>query len=75
MTELGQKLYVKGQTAMNKLKRNEEGSTAVEFMGIAAVVVVIIVLLTTFFGEGNEGGNLIEGIFRSLISKVTNWFN
>lgn len=75
MTELGQKLYVKGQTAMNKLKRNEEGSTAVEFMGIAAVVVVIIVLLTTFFGEGNKGGNLIEDIFGALLRKVKSWFN
>ena len=72
MTELGQKLYVKGQSAVNKLKRDEKGSTAVEFMGIAAVVVIIIVLITTWMKD--DGKTFIGQIFDALFDTVLGWF-
>lgn len=72
MTELGQKLYVKGQSAVNKLKRDEKGSTAVEFMGIAAVVVVIIVAIKTWMET--QGKSSIGDIFGNLFGKVLDWF-
>ncbi|SES21564.1 hypothetical protein SAMN04487944_12416 [Gracilibacillus ureilyticus] len=74
MTKLGQQLYVKGQTAVNRLKKDEEGSTAVEFMGIAAVAVVIILMVTNYMGEGGNGGNLIQGLLDSVIGTVGKWF-
>lgn len=72
MTELGQKLYVKGQSAVNKLKRDEKGSTAVEFMGIAAVVVVIIVAIKAWMES--QGKSSIGDIFGNLFDTVLGWF-
>ncbi len=75
MANLGRKLYAKGQTLMNNLKKDEEGSTAVEFMGIAAVAVVIIIIMLNFFdGDDSQGGGLIGGIFNKLLDGVLKWF-
>ncbi|MFC4403106.1 hypothetical protein [Gracilibacillus xinjiangensis] len=73
MTKLGQQLYVKGQTAVNRLKKDEEGSTAVEFMGIAAVAVVIIIVALNFFNKGDGKGG-VEGIFELIIGGVEKLF-
>lgn len=72
MTELGQKLYVKGQSAVNKLKRDEKGSTAVEFMGIAAVVIVLILLIKTWLDT--KGSSSIDKIFKGLFEGLLGWF-
>ncbi|HEY4601458.1 MAG TPA: hypothetical protein VIG73_09335 [Cerasibacillus sp.] len=74
MTKFGQKLYVNGRTKLNNLKNGEEGSTAVEFMGIAAVVVLIIFIFTKFFGDGGAGSSGITSILGGLIDVVSGWF-
>ncbi|KAB8138997.1 hypothetical protein F9U64_02530 [Gracilibacillus oryzae] len=74
MTKIGQQLYVKGQTAVNRLRKDEEGSTAVEFMGIAAVAVVIIMIAMNFF-DGGQGEGLIDGLLGSIIEGVTGLFS
>lgn len=72
MTELGQKLYVKGQSAVNKLKRDEKGSTAVEFMGIAAVVVIVVVLISKWMRGSGNGliANIFEGLFGGMAELI-----
>lgn len=76
MTELGQKLYVKGQSAVNKLKRDEKGSTAVEFMGIAAVVVIVVVLISKWMKGSGNGliADIFEGLFGGIGSFIKNAF-
>lgn len=74
MTKLGQKMYVKGRSMMDRFKKEEKGSTAVEFMGIAAVAVVVIIIIFNFFdGDDSTGGNIISNIFTNLLDGVLNW--
>lgn len=59
---------------LNVFKKDEKGSTAVEFMGIAAVAVVIIVIIYNFFdGEDSKGGTLIGDIFDGILDGVLSW--
>ena len=74
MTNFLRKLYVGTKEKMNNLIKNEEGSTAVEFMGIAAVAVVIIMLVTTYMGDGGGGGNLITSLIDIVVGGITGLF-
>ncbi|RLL46509.1 hypothetical protein D8M04_04690 [Oceanobacillus piezotolerans] len=62
----------KWNAKLNRTVNNEEGSQAVEFMGIAAVVIMLVIILTTWMG--NQGDTGFTGILDGIISLVSGWF-
>lgn len=72
MKEFGRNMFLKGQSLFNGLKKDEKGSTAVEFMGIAAVVVIVVMLIMSFLNDG-QGENWVTQIFNGLFDGVLGW--
>ena len=72
MKTLSQKVYSKWTTKFNRTVNNEEGSQAVEFMGIAAVVIMVIFAITKWMDSSGNG--LIEGVLGGIFDKVKEWF-
>lgn len=72
MKEFGRKMFLKGQSLIDGLKKDEKGSTAVEFMGIAAVVVIVVMLIMSFLGDG-QGESWVSQIFDGLFGGILGW--
>ncbi|EOP57935.1 hypothetical protein IIW_00088 [Bacillus cereus VD136] len=76
MNQFMTKMYVKGNMQLENVKervmKNEDGSQALEWLGIAAVVVVLAAALVKVFGGsvGENIGKKIGEVFEGLADKL-----
>lgn len=52
--------------------KNEKGSQAVEFMGIAAVLIIVLVIVSTQFNTNQN--SWLGGLFGTLFSTLITFF-
>ncbi|WP_026582816.1 Flp family type IVb pilin [Bacillus sp. J33] len=71
MKNLCTKLYVKSGNAFEKgigrFVKNERGSQALEWIGVAAVIITIVTLLSTAVSSSGAG---VSGMVSSIFKKI-----